>query len=215
MWCYLSFFWTLPACLCPVVFWRQLLLKASHANQSWQVVFLVPGVDNRYLLWSRIPYITKGDGEFNIRWQEDDRWHLLAQCSSWYHPQWLFFQFMCHLVRSKCRFRAWKFTVLCIVLSLPVCLLQRNTVLPVLLYFVVRELFHSGFFNLPLSFNELNSILFLVIFIGNWWWIINRCIPCRHFLKTTRWLERICLLVSRTGPLGISIYLCAFIKLII
>lgn len=82
MWCYLSSFWTLPVCLCPVVFLRQLLLKASHANQSWQVVFLVSGVDTRYLLWSPTSCITKGAGEFSICWQKDDRWHLLAQHSS-------------------------------------------------------------------------------------------------------------------------------------
>lgn len=113
MWCYLSFFWTLPACLCPVVILRQLLLKASLANQSWQVAFLVPGVDNRYLLWSPISCITKRDGEFSICWQQDDRWHLLAQHSSCYHLKQLLCQFMCLLVRNNCRFRTWKLIALC------------------------------------------------------------------------------------------------------
>lgn len=210
MWCYLSSFWTLPACLCPVVFLRWLLLKASRANQSWQVVFLVPGVDNRYLLWSPISYITKGDGEFSICWQKDDRWHLLAQHSSCDHPQRLLFQLMCLSVRSNCRFRTWKFIVLCRVVSPPP---SKEHCAPWTFVFRCKGAFHSSSFNLPLSFNELHSILILVIFIEIWWWIRNRCIPRRHFLKTTRCLERICLLVSRKGPLGIDIYLSTFIKL--
>lgn len=213
MWCYLSSFWTLPACLCPVVFLRQLLLKASHANQSWQVVFLVPGVDNRYLLWSPISCITKEDGEFSICWRKDDRWHLLAWHSSCDHLQQLLFQFMCLLARSDCSFRTWKYIVLNRMVSTPTCILQKNHCASWFFRFCYKGDFNSGSFNFSLSFNELHSILILVIIIEIWWWLRNRCIPRRHFLKITRCLERIYLLVSRKGPLGIDMYLCTFIKL--
>lgn len=214
MWCYLSSFWTLPARLCPVVFLRQLLLKASLANQSWQVVFLVPGVDNRYLLWSPISCITKGGGEFSIRWQKDDRWHLLAWHSSGDHLQQLLFQFRCLSVRSNCRFRTWKYIVLSRMVSPPTRILQKITVLPGSFYFVIREIFIQALLISP-RVSMSCTLLILVIFMEIWWWLRNRCVPCRRFLKITRCLERICLLLSRKGPLGIGMYLCTFIKLTI